>query len=731
MGKDTAPQPPRPLTWLGDEWEPTSWLHPAWVAAGAYAAAEVAHLANVSPWYAGAFTIAAGTAGLLATGGARFGDAARAFMTGAGIAVGGWLTWVCATSPFNTPSIVAAVVGTMLATATYPGMRHAQRQHEERARAFRQRGGPAAVVVEPASDDRPGEPRQWERFMAKVGLKGLTFLERVPNRAGFAVRFRLPRDGSITWTAVAGASHKIEVALERAHEGMVRVEQGTDQQGRPLAAEVLVHFDVRDVLTETIDMPDEHSPLSIKDAFPIGCFTDGEPICLTLREIATLIVGLRGRGKTNLFNVLVHQLSRCVDVCLWGIDLKGGRAIKPWLQPWLSGKVKRPVFDWVATTRAEAHLMLKGALGLIADRGEQGAGGSKIEPSRQQPAVLILCDEVAALTGQHSGPRFRSDGEGPTSRDFSADITLGIQLGRSEAVDYVLITQRSTVSMTGGGDLKSQCEQRIGLGVSNAQDARSIFEDDPVAAKLVSQLKGKGTRGSLMVRRGEGRTMLAKGFFYGDGKDMLRRVEAAAVAHAELPAPLDKRGQRAVEAAVRKASGGKHGYVDRWDRGSHLYSDGVPPEVTDADLDAMDQAEPTTPTTGGATAVKDRRTHNRFFPSRKQQPAESEPVVESAPSSVPDPDWERIIESFNAPAVQPQPATEPEPDPQARMVAIVDDAGERGISPGSLLVALQRDGIAPDARTTIYRWLNKALDDGLIVQPGGRRGLYYTPRNLR
>lgn len=735
MSKGEQPQePPAPLTWLGGEWEHSSWLHPAWVAAGTYAAGEAATLGGLSPWYAGGLTVAAGAAGLLATAGSRFCDAARAYMTGAGLAVGAWLTWASATSPFNTPSVIAAVAGTLVATAAYPGMRHAQQLHEQRVRFWAQRGeGPAAVVVDP-EPAKPEDARRWEKFMASVGLRGLTYLERTPNKAGFAVRFRLPATGSVTFSHVVNAAHRIEIGFPHGRDGMVRVERARDEHGRDLAGEVLLHFDVRDVLAETITMPMEHTPLSINTAFPIGEFTDGEPIYLTLREIAALIVGLRGRGKTNLFNVLVHQLSRCVDVCLWGIDLKGGRAIKPWLRAWLDGRAKRPVFDWVATSRAEAHLMLKGALGLITQRGEQGSGGTKITPSRRQPAVLILCDEVAALTGQHSGPRFRSDGEGPTARDFSADITLGIQLGRSEAVDWILFTQRSTVSMTGGGDLKSQCELRIGLGVSNPQDARSVFEGDAVAAKLLAKFKGKRTRGSVMVQEGEDRAMPGKCYFYGDDVQMLANVYEASIKHADLPAPLDEAGQRAVDAAVRAASGGQHGYSDRWDtaRAAHLYSDDLPPEVTDADIDAMRDEPSGTPQRGGTSTATEPRTEvrrNRFFPARQRR---SGPVVEQEPSTAEDPEWDALIAKFEQSGTPvPEPERPGDSDRQARMVDLVDEAGERGTTASRLYAALVDElGDDAPARQTMHTWLNSAKDDGQIKQPSPR-GRYYTPRNVR
>jgi hypothetical protein len=742
MAPQETPQPPRPLTWLGGQWHDAAWAHPFWVAAGTFAAGEAAHLAHLSPWYAAAAGLGAAACGLASTAGHRFAEAGRLFMTAAGTAVGGWLTWACATSPFNAASITAAVIGAGLATATYPGVRHAQLEHEERLRALAWRG-PAALVANVAPGPAtPAEALRWQKLMAHVGLKGLIYLGREANKAGFAVRFRLPASGNLTFQQVANNAHKIEIAWPGGRDGMVRVERARDRNDRPLAGEILIHFDVRDILAERIDMPMEHTPLTVNEAFPIGEFTDGEPICLTLREVAALVVGLRGRGKTNLLAVIIHQLSRCVDLCLWAIDLKGGRAVKPWLKPWLDGdvvggrKVQRPIFDWVATTRREAGYMLAGANALIAQRGDAGAGGTKITPSRQLPAVLILIDEAAALVGRHAGPASKFDGDGPTSSEYAKRLTLGIQLGRSEAVDFLLCTQRATVTMMGGGDLKSQIELRIALGVSSANDARSVFQGDAVSAKLLEKFKGKRTRGAVLVQEGEDRAMPGKAYYYGDDKVFLANVYAAAAAHADLPAPLDQRGQRAVEAAVRKASEGVHGYLDRWDtaRSQHLYTDDLPDEVTDADLDAMEQAQPTDqPSAGGrssATAVLPQQT-NRFFPRREHHPQSGpEPVVDKEPANSADPEWDDLVSRLEAGEVtDPEPAQASDPDARRRMVAIVDEAGSAGTTASRIYLQLEQEGLAPRARQTLHTWLNAALDDGLIVQPGGRRGLYYTPRH--
>jgi hypothetical protein len=723
----------QPLTWIGGPWRDRAWLHPLYGAAGVFAAGEAMHVAGVGDGNllaAAAVAVASpllgGAAGVLSTAGERFAEVTRLYMSACGLMAGGWLAGAALSSPFNGWVGMAAAAGTAVATAGYPAMRHTQLGWESALRARRVR--PVAdqpMVVEQVSRDP--EAARWEALFAKAGAPGMTYRDRVPTRCGFSLLMRLPDNGKITVAGLAGRVERIEIAAGWS-EGCVTVERATNEQGRALAREVWVHVDVEDVLSQIIPMADEHSPLSINEAFTVGKYADGEPIYLKLREVAALIVGVRGRGKTNLLNVIIHQLSRCTDVTIWMIDLKGGRAVKPWLRPWLEGKVKRPVLDWVATDRFEAHRMLVGARALIDQRGRSGVGGSKIRPKRGLPAVIVICDEIAALVGMRSGPKSARDGQGETAAALANILTGCIQLGRSEAVDFVLATQRSTVTMIGNGDLKSQCEMRIGLGVTTPQDARSVFEGNSVAARMLNKLKDKATRGAVLVQDGDGsRIAPGKSFFMGDDEEGLRMIYRAAELHANYPAPLDDAGQEAVDTAVRGLGDGQAGYYDRWaqDRADHLYSDDIP-EVEEPAPRPIPRQQAQPPVSAIPTGEPEQG-GSRFFPRRSApQPPQSDKWAE---------EWSRIVDGFEAST-----ATEPEYDVSKdaepgevnrfkRMIQIIDAAGTRGAMPGEILAAMVAEKTAWSERTSMYPALKKAVADGEIVQPAGPRGRYYTPGN--
>ncbi|MEU7591257.1 hypothetical protein AB0A95_33795 [Micromonospora sp. NPDC049230] len=660
-----------PATWLGtgghadpadDGWRDEMFWHPTFAAGGTLLTGtliehaltngvidplrlpEIGNLALAIPpggvvgTAAAGLGLLAGAAGLMATAGEKFSDWARAYFTAGPIVAGTYLAGVAGTSPYNVPMLALAAAGFAGALLGYRRVRFEQDQHElDWAAAF----APPPVDKTGAPQPRPPMPvevldpeaRDWNRAFRSVGLDGCRFGKKVNTPAGYAILVLFPAHGK---TGMKAVDIKLE-ALER-NLGMLKDCLEVDvaihpEHGRELADRCWIHVDVADILSQTLHMPEDHEPTTITEAFRIGTFMDGKPMVLKFREISALVIGVRGRGKTNLFHVIIHALSRCVDVCLWGIDLKGGRAVKPWMAAWLDGKVKRPIFDWVATTRAEASLMLHAAKALIDWRGNASQGGSKLEPSETNPAVLVLCDEIAALVGKQSGPTKSTDWRNPTSTQMARILTLCIQLGRSECVDFVLFSQRATVTMVGGGDLKSQCEMRIGLGVTNAGDANSVFQSDNINARKLRKLKHKRTRGACLIENGDDPNHLAgKTYYYGDGADMVARIERAAIAHAMYPADLPLIQQKAIDDALLylTAPRDKHGNItgpgecgygvgpdgaaaERWSlaRAAHLFTDGLADDWTDEDpsdgehLGGIPASPATTPWAGGvATATR-------------------------------------------------------------------------------------------------------------------------------
>ena len=529
--------------------------------------------------------------------------------------------------------MVAAVL-----TALYPAVL----ARADRAAELARSAAAAAAVLQ--------EQRKWPDLLARVGHKGIMFAGQHDTLAGYMVHLRLPGTGRVTYTVLVPATEQLEVAARLRH-GSLRFERGVQ------AHEVILHVAERDVLAETVPLPAEHGTLSIIQPVPVGLFEDGRPCAVTLREVAALIVGLRGSGKSNLLNVLLAQLARCADVLIFAIDVKGGRMAAPWIEPWLAGRTARPVVDWLATDREEAERMLRALLRAVDARSRSGSGGEKIIPSPRQPAILLVCDEMAVILGVGTGGP-RSSLEGVTNATLAGLATQLVMTGRSEAIDLIMATQRGTVTMTGSADLKSQCALRIGLGVASEADARLVIPDDVRIAADLARLRYPGT--GIIQQGKQGRVLPAK--FY--------RIEYQAIGPiAERYGWIRPGPDRLLEDALGAD------YATRWSRG------------------------PAARIRGGG----------------RHQPAAA-PAGIAAPSGSAGEQLARVTSgrAMIRPGVtRPGPPEETGHPDRRRMAAMLRAAGVRGMTASRIGEQLAADG-REVARQTIHRWLTEEVAAGRV-----------------
>lgn len=402
-------------------------------------------------------------------------NAVAAWWTLTGTAWAGWLAWSVWVSLRGPVPWLALAFGWLLAVGTYP-LAHRHRQaSEQAARRF------------DAEQARRRDENRWPRLLERIGHPGIRVLAKEDTRNGYALLLRLPATGRVTWRKLASETEKLEAAADARH-GSLRFEPGET------ARQVILSVSVRDVLAETVPYVDDGKPMTIRNPIPVGLYEDGTVCSLTLREVCVLIVGLRGSGKSTLLNLLIAQLARCVDVLILLNDTKH-RLAMPWVTPYLTSPPGQwpPVMpvEWVATDRDETERMLNAVLRGIKARAASGSGGEKIEPSPQEPAVIVFADEAASIFGEGRGPRYTA--EGTTNATLAATASEAVQLGRSEANDFIVASQRGTVSMVGSGDMKSQFGVRIGLRVVSEADAGYVIPDDQQAAKILARLKHPGT----------------------------------------------------------------------------------------------------------------------------------------------------------------------------------------------------------------------------------------------
>jgi hypothetical protein len=522
--------------------------HPAWhavepgpiITGAVFAAGALANMGRVPALLAG-LTAAVIAGSITAAGWVMARSAAVAeWVTAAAVCASGWMAYAAIQTPWGWPAIGGLVLPAIALIVSWAAIMHREQQALEAERRRR-----AEWLASQAN-------RKWPDLLHKIGQKGVVFVSRTDMRPGFYdIRLRLPDHGRVTFKTLRSHQEKLEVAA-RARRGSLQFEQLPGDA----AHEVILHVSERDVLAEEIRLPISNRKRSINDGIPVGLFEDGTECVLTFREVATLIVGIRGSGKSTLLNVLIAQLAMCVDVVIFLIDHKF-RLAKPWLQPWMEAQTPMPVLDWVATSAEETDLMVDSCLGGIQKRtSHPGDLREKLVPTAREPAVIVICDEFAVVGGQRMGGN--KPGEGPTNQQITNKVKKMTILGRSEAIDPILAGQRGTVTMFGDGDLKSQCELRIGLGVATEADARTVIPDN---VHIAADLAGLVHPGSGIVQYKNGRVARVK--FYRILPEDIAQIAALA-------------GHWRPDPDQRLAEGFGDAYPDRWGRAEWLIGAQVP-----------------------------------------------------------------------------------------------------------------------------------------------------------
>jgi hypothetical protein len=504
-----------------------------------YGAAAVLHVAEVAPLHVAAV-------GAVVTLFSPLVALFKRFSVLVMISLTGWLTWVAAVSPWGREPALAAVTATIVFGVAH----HALVKREARK--------PDTSAHEEAEKDaKLGRyVKNIERALGKQpGSSGLEEVSRTPfgyanTIAGTTVVLKLPRNGSITYKRLRSISDELEVAFD-SPPGLAP----TFETGRT-GSEVRMHVFERDVLADKIPYEFDRTKVpSIHEPIPLGRYATGEVCVVTFREVAALMVGLKGKGKSALINTHLAHLTGCPDAVVWMMDGKGGRTARPWIKPFLDATTGRPCVDWVAIADPvsaggmdEADAMLQAVN--IAIRHRSKGDGERVVPSKVKPSIILIVEEASVITGV---------GFGNSNRTKLAQTAV-VQ-GRSEACDALFASQRATVTMIGNGDMKSNLDLRYGLGVTEPADARSIFPNGAMADSLYRLGDDLAYRGVfLMQAPGSTRVMPAKGFYIDP-----ETIPGIAQHNAETAGQLDDETAQAVHEGL-VSLGVPGGYHGRWDR---------------------------------------------------------------------------------------------------------------------------------------------------------------------
>lgn len=270
---------------------------------------------------------------------------------------------------------------------------------------------------------------------------------------------------------------------------------------------------------------------SITQPIELGLAEDGQPARISILRRNVLIGGMTGAGKSVILNIIIAALIRCLDVELWGVDLKGGMELAPWARHMRK----------LATTPEEADQLFRDAVTELNKRAERKAAeGRKVwDPARHEPAIVIIVDEYAELTDE--------------SHDCADPIA---RRGRAVAVNLIAATQRPTQQAMGRQAVRSQMDVRICLRVRERRDADLVLGQGAYLAGWHPHTLTQP--GTFLVSDPEHTTPQRYRAYLITEDQITRHAAQTAATHAELA----QRGSDVTQAAPEPSEGSDSGPGD-------------------------------------------------------------------------------------------------------------------------------------------------------------------------
>lgn len=356
--------------------------------------------------------------------------------------------------------------------------------------------------------------RSWPTLMEACGLA-----RRVPLSTG-ATGLHVPTLLALDWVGgqlvaipqllVGQTVDDVQDAAER-----LRVAVGA-RQVRVVPNSAATGCQVRWMFTDPLAapfdavLPTDRAPVQL-DTAVMGRAEDGGPWRLPLR-VSTLVAGSPGAGKASAMWGLMSSLGPAIKaglVQVHGIDLKGGMELA----------MGRSLFTRYATTLPEAVVLLEDAAAALQARARLIAGLVRThEPTEVDPLVVVLVDELAALTAY------------ATDRDLlrRADAALRVLLSQGRAPGFYVYgflqdPRKDTVPM------RHLFPQAFGLRLREREEVAMVLSDGAVHAGALCHKIPLGMPGVGYVLDEEGRVVRVRVGYVPDA--MIRALAA------RFPAP--------------------------------------------------------------------------------------------------------------------------------------------------------------------------------------------------
>lgn len=187
--------------------------------------------------------------------------------------------------------------------------------------------------------------------------------------------------------------------------------------------ELELWFLIFDPLVEPVEPLPAEDPVNL-GGLPVGRCEDGSVYRLKLRGNHVLCVGATGAGKGSVLWSVIDQLAPAIRrgmVEVWALDPKGGMELA----------FGSPLFArFEHRTEADFATVLEAAVAVMQRRQQTLRGVTRLhEPSTDEPLIVVLIDELAALTGYV--------GDRETKRRIAN--VLGLLLSQGRAVGVVIL----------------------------------------------------------------------------------------------------------------------------------------------------------------------------------------------------------------------------------------------------------------------------------------------------
>lgn len=425
----TSGSPPPLLLLVRMAWRFRQELLPVWAGLAFLITSSMTH-ALARNWWAVALVLGAAATAVWRwrAGGQR----ERAYAIAVGSAATLWFTAAWWVSPWHTSLIVFLLLG-MLAAGIPRWWRH--RHPPDKV-------SPPVGPVDGRAimRDLRQLAQEWPARSATAELDGSNIEHSEADEHGYGLTLAL-RPGQTVADVVTRMS-RLESALKAA-PGAVHVAPDPDRADR-----CRVRVVSNDPLATAVPwrVP---SGLSMADPLRLGMFSSGSPVEVALLGEHMLVAGAAGRGKSGMMNVVTAELAARSDVVLWGIDCRDGLELAPW----------QLVLDRWAVSVEEGTALLRAANRVVDARARLLAAHRerRWRPAPEEPALVILVDELSDLTGEAIGLFERL-----------------VRRGRPVGIGVVVATHQAPAAGL-LGDLRPHVTIRVCLGLVDSGDVDRIL----------------------------------------------------------------------------------------------------------------------------------------------------------------------------------------------------------------------------------------------------------------